>query len=126
VYFNPATRAISVEARGFEPSDGRLLVGIFEVRNGQIYWSNTMYSQLIRFRTEVGATLTGGSVIGVGSGLKIEDGVVKWLESGFERSAPVGDAAWQSPNTYLDVLANKYVVRARERQRLNVTIARQA
>jgi hypothetical protein len=125
VYFNPTTRGLETEARGFEPSDGRLLVGVIESINGRVRWVNTMYSQLIRFRTEVGAVLTGGSVIGVGSNLRIEDGVVKWLESGFERSAPVGDSTWQSPHTYLDLLTNKYVVRAHERQRLNVTISRQ-
>lgn len=126
VYFNATTRGLEIEARGFEPSDGRLLVGVIESINGQVRWVNTMYSRLIRFRTEENAVLTGGSVIGVGSNLRIEDGVVKWTESGFERSAPVGDATWQSPNTYLDLLTNKYVVRAHERQRLNVTISRQS
>lgn len=126
VYFNPTSGTLDVEPRGFEPSDGRLLVGVLESKNGKVTWVNTMYSRLIRFRTEVNSALTGGSVIGVGSNLRIEDGVVKWTESGFERSAQVGDDTWQSPHTHLDLLTNKYVVKAHERQRLNVTISRQA
>jgi hypothetical protein len=128
VWFNPATRAISAEAISFEPSDGRLLVGVIvgviETRDDNVIWTNTMYATLVKVRTQVDAVLTGGTVIGVGSGLQVANHRVTWKECGYDRNTAVGNLGWNTPLNNLDLRQNRQIVRALEHQRIRVTAAR--
>lgn len=121
VWFNPTTGAVTSEVIAFEPSDGRLLVGVMKSTEGNLLWTNTMYSSLVKVRTELNGSITGGTVIGVGSNLQINGRVVTWKECGYERSATLGDLSWVQPYNHLNLREGRHFVRAKEAQRIRIT-----
>lgn len=121
VWFNPTTGAVTSEVIAFEPSDGRLLVGVMKSTDGNLLWTNTMYSSLVKVRTELNGSITGGTVIGVGSNLQINGRVVTWKECGYERSSTLGDLSWVQPYNHLNLREGRHFVRAKETQRIRIT-----
>lgn len=121
IWFNPDSRVISSEEMAFEPSDGRLLVGVLENDDGNLLWTNTMYSTLVKVRTEINGSLVGGTTIGVGSNLKIKNGLVTWTENGYDKSTAIGNLSWTRPNSYLDLANNRQIVKVLEKQRVKIT-----
>jgi hypothetical protein len=123
VWFNQETETVSAEPITFEPSDGRILVGIIETRDGNIIWTNTMYASLVKVRTQVDSIL-GGTVIGVGSNISVADHRINWTENGYERSSPVGDLSWNTPDSHLDMRQGRQTVHAYEQQKIRMTASR--
>jgi hypothetical protein len=121
VWFNPTTKTISSEVIDFEPSDGRLLVGVIETNDNNIIWTNTMFSTLVKARTQVDGQITGGTVIGVGSKLKAINQIVSWEECGYERSVALGDLDWNTPMNHLDMRKGTQIVRTLDKQKIRVT-----
>ena len=121
LWFNPINNTVSSEEISFEPSDGRLLIGILENDDGNLLWTNTMYSTLIKVRTELNGSLTGGTIIGVGSNLKIKNGQVIWTENGHDKNTAIGDLRWVRPNSYLDLANNRQIIKVLEKQKVKIT-----
>ena len=126
VYFDPATQSIAVEALGFEATDGRLLVGVIETPDGNVLWTNTMYSKLVKVHKEANGSFISGGVISVGSNLRIADHRAYWTNAGTSKSAAVGDLNWVTPSNHLDLRLGKHVVHAYERQRINISASKTA
>lgn len=125
IYFNTTTDSLQLDDLGFEPTDGRILIGVYETDNlGLKTWTNLIYANLIKFREETNAGLGNGFLIGVGTKLRLDNGKVHWIESGIDRSRGVGESTWQTPFNSFDVQKRIQYVRAIEHQRINVSLVK--
>ena len=123
VWFNAETKEIELNALGFEPTDGRLLIGILESTNGVVYWTNTMYANLVHVSYETSGAVTGGALLGVGTDITIHNGHVSWVESGKKRSKKINDSTWTRPLSTVDLRTNTLRLRAYNKQAINVTVS---
>lgn len=123
VFFNTTTNLITLEDLSFEPSDGRLLVGVLDTRNDQATWTGLLFSKTVRIRSDVAGTLGSGSILGAGDSLAVDEGRVSWLSSGYKQSLPVGTSDWVRPNVYVDLFRKKQIVRTFERQPIKLSLS---
>lgn len=123
VFFDTDSSMVSVENLAFEPSDGRILVGVLDTRNDGASWTNLMFSKTVRVRSDLSGTLGTGAIIGAGDSVEVKGNRVTWLSSGYEQSLPLGTSTWVRPNVYVDLFKKKHIVRTFERQPIKLTLS---
>jgi hypothetical protein len=122
VFFNTTTKVVSLEDLSFEPSDGRILVGIIDTRNDQAIWVGLLFSKTVRVRSEVNGVLGAGSIVGAGTDIKASNKTVSWISSGYEQTVTAGSTAWIRPNVFVDLFRKKQVIRTFEKQPIKIVL----
>lgn len=123
VVLDRALSSVSVVPNGFEPTDTRSVLGIYEVDEfGYLSWTSCISSRLIRVRIEDANGLGVGAIVGAGHSPKIENGQLSWTESGIERRISIDDLSWHAPMNRQRGWAKKKLIRGVDSHRISLSL----